>query len=162
MRCRAVWAVLTLIVACAPRAPELSDPHAAAIRDSVETTLAALLRYGATGQWDSLGGLYADDPAFLFAEDGAVRYRSAREIREALAMLPPGTRLQTTHEGTAIMPLAPGVASAITRFHTSFVDSTGTAVFSFSGIASLLLVHRAAGWQILAGHSSSSVPRAGP
>ena len=155
------WALgaALLLLACNRGSQELSDTHAAAMRDSVQATLAALRQYSAAGQWDSLVRLYADDPHFWFVENGAVRYRSAGQIREALASVPPGTRIETTHEGTEITPVAPGVASVATQFHSRFIDSTGTTAFSFGGAATLTLVHRRDGWQILNGHSSSPAPR---
>ncbi len=150
---------LALLVACNPGSHELSDAHAAAMRDSVQATLAALRQYSAAGQWDSLVRLYADDPRFWFVENGAVRYRSAGQIRQALGSVPPGTRIETTHEGTEITPVAPGVASVATLFHTRFIDSTGAMAFTFEGAATLTLVHRPDGWRILNGHSSSPSPR---
>ena len=152
-------AALVLLAACNRGSIELSEAHAAALRDSVQATLVAFRQYSAAGQWDSLVRLYADDPHFRFVENGAVRYHSVDEIRRALASIPAGTRIETTHEGTEISPVAPGVASVATQFHTRFIDSTGATAFSFGGAATLTLVHRPDGWRILNGHSSTAAPR---
>ncbi len=154
-------ALLVGLMAGCTRAPQqLSDAHAAAIRDSVQAMLQVYRDQVAAKEWDSVASLYADDPHFRWVEDGVVRYRSAAEIRQALAALPPSMRVETTYDETEIVPLAPGVASVLTRFETRFVDSTG-AGFGFGGAITITLMHREGGWRFLSGHSSSP-KRRGP
>ena len=99
-------------------------------------------------------------PRFTWVEDGAVRYRSAAEIRQALETLPPTMHVETTYSDTEIFALAPGVASVITRFETRFADSAG-AGFSFDGAMTMTLVHGEDGWRFFGGHTSSP-KRRGP
>lgn len=133
----------------------MTAAHAAAIRDSVQATLDAFLRYSAAGQWDSLGGLYAEGPDFRWMEQGVVQYRSADQIRQAMARVPSTTRVETTHHDTEIVALAPGVASVATAFHTTFVDSRNPEGREFGGVITMTLVHQEAGWRIVVGHTSS-------
>ena len=152
--CVAVAAVLT--GACGvPAAQPLTAVHAAAIRDSVQATLDAYRRYSAAGQWDSLATLYATEPEFRWLEQGAVRYRSAAQIREALRRSSPTTRIETDYWDTEIVPLAPGVATVATAFHAKFLESGRSTNREFSGVLDMTLVHRNGGWRILIGHSSS-------
>lgn len=86
-----------LVAACDVLAgPPLTAMHAAAIQDSAQATLDAFRRYSAAGQWDSLAGLYANDANFRWLEQGVIQYRSPAQIRQALARVPPTTRIETT------------------------------------------------------------------
>jgi len=148
-----------LAAACTvPEAPPFTAAHAAAIRDSVQATLDTFGRYAAAGQWDSLSGFYADDASFRWLEQGVVQYRSAAQIRQALARVPPTTRIETTYRDTQILALAPGVAGITTAFHTRFVDE-GRPRIEFGGVLDMTLVHREGGWKIVMGHSSSRPQR---
>ncbi|MDH3369643.1 MAG: hypothetical protein OEO20_07440 [Gemmatimonadota bacterium] len=124
----AVLAAMT--AACAPTERGLTETHAEAIRDSVRQMLADYGRFSTEGLRDSVLALYADTSVFRWVEDGAVRYRSGNEVREALAALPSTARVQTTLQNTEIIPLGPGLASVVTGFTTQFVDSTGPASVS--------------------------------
>jgi len=141
----------------APPPSQLTDAWASAIRDSAATTLQAIRRHSEASQWDSLALLYSESPGFRFIENGTVRYRSAAAIREALASVPKGTRMQTQYRDTEIAALAPGLADVATLFETAFVDSGG-ARFSFQGAVTLILAHEPAGWRVIRGHSSSPPP----
>jgi len=153
----ALVAVGALVTCPAPSATRMTAQHAAAIRDSVQTTLDAMRRYSAAGQWDSLSGLYANDPDFRWMEQGVVQYRSPTQIREALARVSRTTRIETSYFDTRILALAPGVAAVTTTFHTEFVNEGRPAV-EFGGVLDVVFVHREGGWRILLGHSSSRTP----
>ena len=153
--------VLSVAGGCAAPAPppagELTESWASAIRDSASTAVQAIRRYSEAAQWDSLAMLYSEAPGFRFMENGTLRYPSSAAIREALASVPKGTRIQTQYRNTEIAALAPGLADVVTLFQTSFVDSAGTR-FSFEGAVTLLLAHEPGGWRIIRGHSSSPPP----
>lgn len=150
--------LLLLSAGCTQPAPGLSANHAAAIRDSVTAMLESFRRYSAARQWDSLTAMYAAEPGFRWIENGEVRYRSGAEIRQALSSVPATTRIVTSYQDTEILAVAPGIASVNTRFQTRFLDSTAV-LFGFGGAISMMLVHRPAGWRIVAGHASAPVPR---
>jgi len=140
--------------ACVPATQGLTAAHAAAIRDSVQTTLEAFRRYSAAGQWDSLSALYADNADFRWMDQGMIQYRSTAQIRQALRRISPDTRSETTYFDTKIVALAPGVAAVTTIFHTRFRDA-GRAGAETGGVLDMVLVHAESGWKILLGHSSS-------
>ncbi len=153
-RARVVLGLLVAVTACGSASPELTDGHAVAIRDSVRQTLQDLERYSAAGLWDSAAAVYADTSALRWVEDGAVRYRSGTEVREALAALGSTVRPQTAYEDVEITPLAPGLASVVMGFTTQLGDSLAGG-FSFGGMITMTLVHRPEGWRILNGHTST-------
>ena len=164
MRCIASFATLLvgLLVntGCQNSSHRLTDSHAEAIQDSVAAALSQFRRYSAAAEWDSVGALYSDVPAFRFFESGQLRYGSAAEVRSALGNLPAGMSITTDYRDTEIQALAPGLALASTMFETTFSDSTG-ARFGFGGALTMLWVHEPGGWRILNGHSSAPVPRGG-
>lgn len=152
-----VGCVIGGVAACAP-SPGLDNAHRAAVRDSVLNFLATFRGYSEAGAWDSLLALYADTPSFRWVEDGQVRYHSVQEIRDALAGMPPGLRIETVHEDLEVTPLVPGLAWIVMRFRTEFVDSTGP-TFSFGGGITMVVEHGSTGWRIVGGHASSLRPR---
>lgn len=149
---------VVLGASCTSASTDLTEAHAVAIRDSVAAALSRFQRFSSVAEWDSVAAHYSTAPGFRFAESGAVEYRSAAEIRSALAQVPPGTRIETVFRDTDIDPIAPGIAMVTTLFETSFVDSAGGA-FSFGGVVTMLWTHEASGWRVRAGHSSVPVPR---
>lgn len=155
---RALIVLVCIAAACARTPRPLSNPHAAAMRDSVHQTLTRFRHYSATRQWDSLVTLYANDARFRWVENGVVRYRSPSLIKEALSTLSSGMRIETTYDDTEIIPIEPGIASVVTLFRTRFVTSAGPQ-FEFGGAITMTLIHQADGWRILGGHTSSPIPR---
>lgn len=153
-------ALLLAVVGCSSPAPTMTTAHAAAIRDSAEVFLADFTRLSAEAQWDSVGAMYSDRADFRFLESGQLRYASAEAVRAALADVPAGARIETTHEDVSVQAIAPGVSTLSARFTTRFVDSTGV-LFTFSGAMSLVLQHEPDGWRIVSGHSSAPVARGG-
>lgn len=149
--------LLIAVAGCASATSGLSPVHVAAIQDSIRTTLDAFRRHAANRQWDSLAAMYAADASFRWIENGEVRYRSAGDIRTALARVSSTMRIETSYRDTEIVPLAPGIASVLTHFESRFVDSSTS--FSFGGAMTMLLMHRADGWKIVSGHSSAPIPR---
>ncbi len=101
---------------CASATSGLPPVHAAAIQDSIRTTLDAFRRHSANRQWDSLAAMYAPDSSFRWIESGELRYRSAGEIRTARARVSSTMRIETSYCNTEIVPLAPGIASDLTHF----------------------------------------------
>lgn len=145
---------------CAAGSSELTDAHAAAIRDSVGAALDGFARFSAAARWDSLGMMYSDDPGFRFYESGTLQYESADAVRAALSSLPAGTTISTEYRDTDIRPLGPGLAIAGALFESTFAGGAGSG-FRFSGAVTMVWVHEPGGWRILRGHSSAPVPRGG-
>jgi ketosteroid isomerase-like protein len=146
--------VLGLTATTAVGAQEISAARAAAIRQGVQATLDAFCKLSAAGQWDAVMRLYADDPHFVWVTNGAIVSRSLDEIRKHFTGTPAGSRVETTYQDTEITPLAPGVATVLTRFETRITDAQGGG-FHFGGLLTMTLVERGDGWKILDGHASS-------
>jgi hypothetical protein len=141
---RGILAVLAVTSACAHGPQPLTQTHVAAMQDSVRETLSLFRRHQSTSQWDSLSRLYADDARFRWVENGVVRYRSAADVRQALARLASAMRIETTYQDTEILPIAPGLASVVTRFQTRFGDPAAGG-FTFGGAITMTLIHAAEG-----------------
>lgn len=150
-------AALLAAAACAAPPPSFDEAHRAAITDSVGVVLEAYRQYAAVGNWDALLGLYEDGPAFRWIEDGEVAYDSVADIRAAIADLPSGTRIVTSHGDVRIVPVAPGVAWVSLRFESMFLEPTGTG-FQVNGTSTMLFRHGPDGWRIVGGHSSTARP----
>lgn len=165
MRTRSGLFLITLLSSgCASANQPLSAAHASAIKDSVHSALDDLRRYSAAGNWDSMTALYDSDPEFRWIEEGKVVSHAASEIAAKLKSLPSGMKVETTFKDMDVAPVAPGAASVVSGFETSMIDSSGGKI-SFGGTLTMVLVHRAAGWRILTGHSSAPRPggdQAGP
>ena len=147
---------------CRPAAEpaELSEAHAAAIRDSVSNALDAFRELGSGPDPAAAAGFYSESPAFRFYESGALRYESAAEVRTSLEGLGPGMRVATEYSDTDIEPLAPGVALVRSLFEST-IEGEGGFAFTYGGAMTTVWVHEADGWRILSGHTSAPVPRAG-
>ncbi len=154
--CFAVWAGS----GCGSDAARLTEAHAAAIRDSVSATMEEFRNLGAASAWEAAGDFYSDSPSFRFYENGELRYKSADDVRAALADLGPGMRVTTEYSETDIEPLAPGLAQLRSRFESTLSGEGGFEV-SYGGAVTMLWVHETGGWRILSGHSSAPVPRGG-
>jgi hypothetical protein len=136
------------------RSPSLTAAHASAIRDSVRAMLATFQRYSATRQWDSVATLYIADSTLRWIENGRVVMRSSAALEQGLGSLPKTTSIETSYDTLEITPVAPGVASVLAYYHTTFKDSArGNA--TFGGLLTMTIVHRRRGWQFLNGHTSS-------
>ena len=107
-----------------------------------------------SGNYEKLLNFYADDPRFLFMEDGQVKYSSSNEIKNALDQLAQFGPGNFEYEEPDIILLCSGVAMLSTTFKTTF-GKVGKGGFSFSGALTATLIKSDLGWQFLVGHSST-------
>ena len=142
-----------------PAAVGLSDAHSDAIADSIRSMLTAWSEGTRQESLDRLADRYADDPRFIWVEDGRVRYRSVDAIREAVESL----KTQFSSERTEFIepsttPLAPGVAHVATRFRTTLRRESGSEI-RYGGAMTMTLIHTDEGWKMLSGHTSTQQTR---
>lgn len=151
-----VTAVAIVSAGCEVRdGPSLSEDHAAAIRDSVATFLSAWSDETGPGEWDRLTGRYADDPAFVWLEDGRVRYESVGAVRAGFEGLRDAfVGVRTEFVDPRITPLAPGIAVVASRFRTTLRPEDGSPV-RFGGALTMTVLDTEDGWKALQGHTSS-------
>lgn len=161
MRMTGVLVVGTIVAAgCQSSATsELSQAHATAMRDSVQAFLSTWSVEEGAGGWDTLVDRYAEDPDFVWVEDGQVAYRSVEEIDAAAR----GLESSFVSEATefiepSIAPLAPGIANVTTRFQTTLRRRTATDI-QYSGVMSMTVLNTEGGWKVLRGHTSTERPR---
>ncbi len=153
---------LVLLFACSrgPAPAALTAEHRVAMVDSVTTMLTAWREAVNARDADRIATFYAADPQFRWIEDGAVRYTSREQVAEAYkAMLLSLRAMAMTLDNPAVTPLGPGAALVTTGFAQKVTDTTG-AITGFAGMLSMTVVHTDSGWQFLAGHTSSVIPRA--
>lgn len=156
----AALAIAVLAAGCdAPATTTLSESRSAAIEDSVAAFLATWSHEPERDGWDRMAERYADDPSFIWVEDGHVRYTSREEIRagfDALASSFSGARTEFTEP--SITALAPGLAHVTTRFATTLTREGGSDV-RFGGAMTMTTIHTEEGWKVLRGHTSSERER---
>lgn len=128
---------------------------AAGARAAVEAYVAAVNAM----DLDSAGAFYMDAPDFLWIEDGAIRYRSARESRESLAALAAmASSTELAVSDLSVAALGPGIAVATCRF-VQTVDIEGGPGFAFAGALTIVLRRENGRWLFVSGHTSSARPR---
>lgn len=151
---------LCLGFGCQADSATLTAARAAAIRDSVAAEPERFRSLGAEADREAVVGFYSESPRFRFYESGALRYRSAADVRAGLEALGAGMRIETQYRDTEIVALAPGLAHVRALFESTLVGESGFSV-SFGGAVTMLWRHESGGWRIFGGHSSSPVPRGG-
>lgn len=138
---------------------EVEPPSGSELRGSVESFLGDYLT--AVGSRDSTAILQSidDEGRFVWVEDGAVRYRSGREVVAGLSQLAPGSFIRTDLTDLSVVPVGEAGAHAWATFQTTVGE--GERAFSFGGAISFVLERREAGWVLLGGHTSAPRPRGG-
>ena len=153
-------AAICTLIACGegdtPRAATGADLSAAAeARAAVEAYVAAVNAM----DLDAAGSFYTDTPDFLWIEDGAIRYRSAREARESLAALVAmASSTELAVSDLSVAALSPGIAVATCHF-VQTVDIEGGPGFAFAGAMTIVLRRENGRWLFVSGHTSSARPR---
>lgn len=137
----------------------LPESRSAAIEDSVATFLATWAEGTQEGRWDRLVDRYADDPSFVWVEDGRVRYRSLEGIRAGFDDLRASfSDARTEFVEPSITSLAPGLVHVVTQFRTTLTREDGPEV-QFGGAMTMTVSQTGDGWKVLQGHMSSERQR---
>jgi len=146
------------MVACAPAPARLTPAHRAAIVDSVQVMLTAWRDAFNTMEFARAATFYSTDPEFRWFEEGELKYRSAREIADAMTAERPGFRsFALSLIEPQVTPLAPGVAVVTMNFAQKMTDTSGK-LLGFAGAVSATVVHADSGWRFLVGHAALLVP----
>jgi len=151
-RCVGVSVALAL-VACRPAPAQLTGEQAHAIVDSVAAAFSDYVARLNARDVDSVMRFYLSDSAFVWLEDGAVRYRSPAEIRPALDRLKSYRNVRFSFDAPLIVAQGPGAATINSTFDQSLVDSAGGG-FALVGAISVAARHTPAGWKWATGHTS--------
>lgn len=149
--------IALLMAACAgPPANEWTEDRADAIRDSVRAFLAEYAARVERSDWEGVGALYSDDPAFVWVEDGRVAYDSAREVRESLARVAGMfSSARTEFLSPEVTPLAPGLAILASEFRHTFAMEDGDDL-ELEGAITATVAHEGGGWRFVSGHTSTA------
>ena len=150
---------LMAVAICTLGACGESDPPGAAAADEARAAVEAYVAAVNALDLDSAASFYSDTPHFQWIEDGAVRYRSARESHESLAALVEmASSTELTVSDLKVTALSPDIAVATCHFvQTIAVD--GGPGFAFAGALSIVLRRENGRWLFVSGHTSSARPR---
>lgn len=143
--------VLTLRV-IASTTPEI-PASATAARQELHTFLERWNDAMAAQDTSTIRASYVADDRLRWFEDGALRYRSAEEILNALLQFPPGTRVLTTLSEIEAERLAPNLIHGSAHFRTRVMMPGQT--FEYAGVFTLVIERADAGWRFLRGHTST-------
>jgi ketosteroid isomerase-like protein len=150
-----VGLTLAALLGCRPASTQFTAGHRRAIEDSVQTMLTAWRDALSARDFPRAAGFYSTDPAFRWFEDGELKYRSRKEIGDAMIAMAPGFRaFSVTFIEPEITALAPGVAVVTTNFAQKMTDTSGQTA-GFAGALSFTVVHADSGWKFLVGHTSA-------
>jgi uncharacterized protein (TIGR02246 family) len=148
-----ISAIPLVLAAC------VSVPPGGISEESPKSEITQLFRtYSAAvaeGRWGDLAELYADDPRFVWVEDGRVAYRARDEILEAFRGLESQfAEVKTEFNDLSVDSLAPGLCHVTARIEQSF-SRAGGETFSFSAMMTATLIRSRGGWRFLKGHTST-------
>lgn len=146
--------LLATTVAQPPEGTRVTSPS------SVEKEVAAFFAsYGKTlqrGDAREVRALFVADGRFAWFTDGALRYRTRKDVVKALQGLAAAhTRLETTYSAVSIVPLKRDLATLSAAFRTRALVANGPG-FRFSGVVTMLVERSPQGrWRVVRGHSST-------
>ena len=124
----------------------------------VDTGVSALVKdwsqAGEEGRWDDLKALYADEPGFVWIEQGRVAYADhvavVAGVDQAAAM---GAKIESDVGAVSVTPLSPDAAAFHAR--TTLRVASPEFAFDFDGMLSGVAVKRGERWLFLQGHLSA-------
>ena len=125
--------------------------------DDVRETFAAFRERLDAGDFAGAMGYYADDPRFVWVEDGVVRYRARADVARGFEHLRLLGAVRFAYGEPAVTLVARDVATLAVTFETSVGDPAHG--HAFAGAMTVTMVRMPAGWRFLAGHSSTRRPR---
>lgn len=147
----AVGAFALLLAACAPPPAQKADPDAGrGVAELLDRWAAA----GSQGRWDDLKGLYADDSAFAWVEQGRLAYPTHAAAAAGVdAAARSGAKIVTRVSAVSVAPLGPETAAFRAQVRMSY--SSAQTNFDFDGVITGVAVWRDGQWKFLQGHLSA-------
>lgn len=116
------------------------------------TSYSGLIR---EGKYAEAATFYADDPRFVWVEDGAIKYDSQAQIKRALEGIGSSGVVQTSFGRPSMWALSDMQVMMFAKFRTT-VDKGGKKEFTYSGAITVVMEDTEEGWRFISGHSSSS------
>lgn len=155
MKYKALLSLGVLAIAALPgcgKAPLAKDQ--AGIEAGVTQLIENWSQAGVEGRWGDLKALYADEPGFVWIEQGRVAYPDhaavVAGVDQAAGM---GAAIESKVFDISVAPLSPDAAA----FHARSTLSLKTEEFGFEfdGVFSGVAVKRDGAWRFLHGHLSA-------
>ena len=113
---------------------------------------ASLLRQS---KFDESVAYYADDPRFVWVEDGGIKYDSKNQIRRALEAVASQGVVVSNFGLPTVWALNDSQVMVFAKFRTTIAKGSPDE-FTFAGAITAVMEKRAEGWQFLSGHTSSA------
>ncbi len=98
---------------------------------------------------------YADDPRFVWVEDGAIKYDSRAQIKRALDAVASQGVVVSNFGLPTVWALNDTQVMVFAKFRTTVAKGSPDE-FTFAGAITAVMEQRAEGWQFLSGHTSSA------
>lgn len=98
---------------------------------------------------------YADDPRFVWVEDGSIKYDRKAQIKRALEGITEQGVVVTNFGLPTVWALNDTQVMVFAKFRT-VVGKGSPEEFTFAGAITAVMEERAEGWQFLSGHTSSA------
>ncbi len=108
------------------------------------------------GKFGEAAAFYADDPRFLWVEDGSIKYDTHDQIRRALEGIASLGEVETLYGAPRVWALNDEQVNVFVRFKTNVVTRKKGEEFSFSGAITAVMEETDAGWQFIMGHTSTT------
>ncbi|MEM8485209.1 MAG: nuclear transport factor 2 family protein [Bacteroidota bacterium] len=98
---------------------------------------------------------YADDPRFVWVEDGAIKYDKKAQIKRALEGITQQGVVVSNFGLPTVWALNDTQVMVFAKFRTT-VGKGSADEFTFAGAITAVMENRAEGWQFISGHTSSA------
>ena len=108
------------------------------------------------GEFGEAASFYADDPRFLWAEDGSIKYDTQDQIRRALEGIASQGKVETLYGSPRVWALSDEQVNVFVKFKTTVVTRKKGETYSFSGAFTAVMEKTEAGWQFITGHTSTT------
>ncbi len=123
------------------------------VQKSVETLLNEWSAAGAEGRWDDLKAVYADDPDFVWIENGAVAYKDHAAVVTGVDRVASMNAILRSEFGDIVVtPLGADAAAFHATVGVGFVSPEFS--FDFAGVFTGVAIQRNGRWLFLQGHLS--------
>ncbi len=149
-------ALCSIALGCGGTVETSRPPSAADLSAEIEVFLEAYMDAIGARDTAALRGQFVHSTRYLWAEDGAIRYRSVDEMLAGLGAFPVDTPIETDLSQLHVAAVGADGAHAAASFETRIGEGRGG--FTFSGLITFVLERRDETWRIVGGHVSSAAP----
>lgn len=149
-------ALVSLFVVTTSFAQDASPQHRMEMEKEAQTAFREFAGLVKEGKFGESAAFYANDPRFLWAEDGAIKYDTQDQIRRALEGIASQGQVETLYGAPRVWALNDEQVNVFVKFKTTVVTRKKGETHSFSGAFTAVMEKTDAGWQFITGHTSTT------